>query len=62
MKRLSGIAIGSLIAGAALFGCAMQPSDGGWVTLLDGPKGLDNFNRVGTANWRVVTQNSTRMP
>jgi hypothetical protein len=25
----------------------------GWVTLIDGDKGLDNFNRVGDANWRA---------
>jgi len=30
-------------------------SDAGWVTLLDGsnPKTLDNWNRVGDANWRA---------
>ena len=25
----------------------------GWATLIDGDKGLDNFNRVGDANWRA---------
>jgi hypothetical protein len=24
----------------------------GWTTLIDGEKGLDNFNRIGDANWR----------
>jgi hypothetical protein len=30
----------------------MGGSGSGWVTLLDGEKGLENFNRVGDANWR----------
>jgi hypothetical protein len=28
--------------------------DAAWVTLLDGPKGLDNWDQIGTANWAVV--------
>ncbi|MGH6692244.1 MAG: 3-keto-disaccharide hydrolase [Gammaproteobacteria bacterium] len=27
--------------------------DTGWVTLIDGEKGLENFNRVGDVNWRA---------
>ena len=29
--------------------------DPGWITLLDGsnPKTLDNWNRIGDANWRA---------
>jgi hypothetical protein len=39
----------------AVSGCGMLPGmGGGWTTLLDGPKGLENWNRVGDANWRVV--------
>jgi hypothetical protein len=26
---------------------------GGWTTLIDGTSGLENFNRVGDANWRA---------
>ncbi len=26
---------------------------GGWTTLIDGDKGLENFNRLGDANWRA---------
>ncbi|MEA3194481.1 MAG: hypothetical protein QOD26_2814 [Betaproteobacteria bacterium] len=26
---------------------------GGWTTLVDGDKGLENFNRLGDANWRA---------
>lgn len=28
-----------------------QAADNGWVTLIDGTEGLDNFNIVGDANW-----------
>ena len=28
-------------------------SDEGWVTLIDGTTGLDNWNRIGDANWRA---------
>ena len=39
----------------ALAGCAqMQRMTGmDWETLVDGDKGLDNFSRVGDANWRA---------
>ncbi len=37
-------------AAAALAGCATGGA-GGWTTLVNGTQGLDNFNRVGDANW-----------
>jgi hypothetical protein len=41
---------------ATLIGCAqmsnMMPG-GGWETVVDGDKGLENFNRLGDANWRA---------
>lgn len=50
MKRLSAFV---LIAAALLIaGCANMPSSG-WVTLIDGEKGIENFNRIGDANWRA---------
>jgi len=49
LKRL---ALTTLTAAAALAGCATGGGDG-WTTLIDGDKGLDNFNRVGDANWRA---------
>ena len=45
MKRLSVIAL-------ALFALSAQAS-AGWVTLFDG-KNLNNFNQIGTANWRLA--------
>lgn len=51
MKR----SLAAATAIAALAACAqmkgMMPG-GGWETLIDGEKGLDNFNAVGDANWR----------
>jgi hypothetical protein len=41
------------LAAAALAGCASAPQDAGWVTLIDGDKGLDNWDRLGDSNWRV---------
>ena len=51
MKRLTGITA-ALLLGA----CSSLPSwvpGGGWTTLLDGEKGLENFERVGDVNWRA---------
>jgi hypothetical protein len=57
MKRLS-IIMSLLVIGLTFLGCSQQMSgqgDAGWVTLLDGsnPKTLDNWNRIGDANWRT---------
>jgi hypothetical protein len=38
---------------AAIVGCAQLTGGGGWTTLIDGGKGLENWDRVGDANWRV---------
>ena len=53
MKRLSVITAGLLVVAFSFFGCSSQPSGSGWVTLVDGDKGLENFNRIGDANWRA---------
>jgi hypothetical protein len=59
MKRLSAVLVGLLIvSGMAVFGCSSEVSDragAGWITLLDGanPKTLENWNRIGDANWRA---------
>jgi hypothetical protein len=48
---------GLLVIGLAISGCAQQPSTlsgEGWVTLLDGAAGLENWDRAGDADWRVV--------
>ena len=59
MKSLSAITLGLLLgAGLMVWGCSSSMSgqgDAGWITLLDGsnPKTLDNWNRLGDANWRA---------
>src|SRR6059036_1072185 len=56
MKRFSVITVGLLVIGLTVLSCAylsFGQSDAGWVTLIDGAKGLDNWNRVGDANWRA---------
>mgnify|MGYP001256872100 CR=1 FL=1 len=52
MKRLSLLSLGLLVSALTIFGCASL-SDSGWTTLVDGDKGLENFNRIGDANWRA---------
>jgi len=52
MKRLSGIVAVLVVTALTFAGCAGTSSDSGWVTLIDGGKGLENFDRLGGANWR----------
>ena len=57
MNRWSFITTGLLVIALTAFGCASQPSgqaDAGWITLIDGATGLDNWTRAGDANWRAV--------
>jgi hypothetical protein len=54
MNRLSSIGIALLLIGSVAFSYP-QPSFGeseGWVSLFDG-KTLDNWNKIGDANWRL---------
>jgi hypothetical protein len=50
-QRASSVAA-VLIFALALGACTSLSRGGGWVTVIDGEKGLDNWNRVGDANWR----------
>jgi hypothetical protein len=46
----------ALSAALLLAACSSMPSwmpGSGWTTLIDGDKGLENFDRVGDANWRA---------
>lgn len=52
MKRTACIAL----AVAGIAGCAQMSSmipGAGWVTLIDDGRGIENFDRLGGANWRV---------
>ena len=55
MNRLSLI-VATLLVVLIAAGCASPSSqtDAKWVTLIDGGSGLDNWIRVGDANWRAV--------
>jgi len=55
MKRLYFAAAAVAAAAVGLASCAqIQSMTGtGWETLVDGDKGLENFDRVGDANWRA---------
>ncbi len=48
---LVGLVLGTL---AACAGMSSSKSDAGWITLLDGAKGLENWERIGAANWRAA--------
>jgi hypothetical protein len=52
MNRITTFA--GAVALAMLLGACAQLGIGGWTTLVDGTKGLENFNRVGEANWTGV--------
>lgn len=54
MKKTHASIATSVLVGLGLMvsGCAHLQGDG-WVTLIDGDKGLDNWNRTGEANWRA---------
>ena len=57
MKRLSAITMGLLVIALTAVGCAHTSpgqADAGWTTLIDGTTGLDNWNRIGDANWRAA--------
>ena len=46
--------LGAVLAATGLLsGCASGPASDGWVTLIDGDRGLDNWAQVGEANWRA---------
>jgi hypothetical protein len=56
MKRLASV-FASIAFSFIVSACASTSEhDAGWVTLLDGsnPSTLDNWSRVGDANWRVA--------
>src|SRR5687767_15961011 len=54
MKLLTALAAVLMLSIAGIQGCATRSSDAGWITLVDGTaKSLENFNRLGDANWRA---------
>jgi hypothetical protein len=54
MNRKTFVAAALLSAGIGLAACTSMGTMGsGWETLIDGASGLDNFTRMGDANWRA---------
>ena len=46
--------LGILVSALLISGCESLPfGNSGWTTLIDGERGLENWNRVGDANWRA---------
>jgi hypothetical protein len=52
MKGITRTIAAMAVAAATGLGCATM-DDSSWVTLIDGEKGLENFDRFGDANWRA---------
>src|SRR5918999_6096063 len=53
MKRRTVTLLACGMMTATIVGCAQLTGGGGWTALIDGGKGLENWDRVGDANWRV---------
>jgi hypothetical protein len=58
MRHFAAATVTLLVIGLTMSACSPRMSDQGeqgWITLLDGanPKSLDNWNRIGDANWRA---------
>ena len=54
MKRAAWKGLGVAVLLVTLIGCATGADRKGWTILVDGTKGLENFNRVGEANWTAT--------
>jgi Domain of Unknown Function (DUF1080) len=52
-KSLSLLGAGLLAAALTFSGCSSMPGQTKWISLVDGASGLENFNRIGDANWRA---------
>jgi hypothetical protein len=54
MKRTSIVTVVLLAAALTFVGCTTTTSEPGWITLLDGTRGMENFERVGDSNWTAA--------
>jgi len=52
MKRMAALSTGLLLLAVTLGGCAGRRASYHWETLIDNGRGIENFMRVGDANWR----------
>jgi Domain of Unknown Function (DUF1080) len=53
LKSTLAIGFGLIVAAVAFSGCSSMTASTQWTTLVDGASGLENFDRVGDANWRA---------
>ena len=53
LKPFFAIGLGLIVAALTFSGCSSLPGQTKWTTLVDGASGLENFDRVGDANWRA---------
>jgi len=53
MKRFAIFSVFLLAVAFTAFGCATSLNSPGWITLIDGDKGLENWNQIGDSNWRA---------
>jgi hypothetical protein len=53
LKSFFAIGMGLIVAALTFSGCSSMPGQAKWTTLIDGASGLDNFERLGDANWRA---------
>jgi hypothetical protein len=53
LRRFSALTAGLFFVATVLLGCANMPGQSNWTTLVDGANGLENWTRVGDANWRA---------
>jgi hypothetical protein len=54
MKASAVNILAAAVLAVVLSSCATGGGGGGTVTLVDGTRGLENFNRVGEANWTAT--------
>ena len=53
MNRFFARSLALLVIAVSLAGCSHMRGDAGWTTLVGGPDSLQNWDRVGDANWRM---------
>ena len=53
LKPFLAISAGLLFAALTFSGCSSMPGQTTWTALVDGASGLENFDRLGDANWRA---------
>jgi hypothetical protein len=54
MIRTVSKRLGACAALMLLAGCGTMDTSGAWTTLVDGTRGMDNFTRVGDADWSMT--------